>query len=72
MGTSELIGKRKEKQLNALGYLEANDGLTYVELKEELNLDEEEMQEVMRGINYNGLAKRSVDDSGERVLLPDW
>lgn len=72
MGSKELLGKNKEKQAVALGVLKEHERLDYDGLKTELGLETGEMQEVMRGIKFNGLAKEVSSESGAKFYVPDW
>lgn len=72
MASTELLGKHEEKQAMALGVLKRNGSMEYEELKDALGLEHDEMQEVMRGIKYNGLVRELSRDSGARYYVPDW
>lgn len=72
MSSGELLGKNVEKQMEALGVLKEQGEMNYQELKEALDLSDQEMQEVIRGFRYNGLVKVTTDERGVRLYLSDW
>lgn len=72
MTSKELLGKQEEKQAIALGVLKEYEQLDYEGLKECLGLEDDEMQEVMRGIKYNGLAREVSHKTGAKFYVPEW
>ncbi len=72
MSSKEFLGRNKENQAIALGVLKQEGRLDYDGLQEELELNHEDMQEVMRGIKYNGLARERSTESGSKYYEPGW
>lgn len=74
MNKYRLLGAQQRKQMEAVVHLNKHDGLQYKELQQELGLEEQDeiMQEVIRGINDNGLANRTFNDSGRHIYTSEW
>lgn len=72
MSSGEFLGKNVEEQLITLGVLKESGPLSYEQLQSELDLSDQEMQKVMRGIRFNGLVNEKTDEVGVRIYEPDW
>lgn len=67
MRRENLLGKYPDKQVQAVRVIHDEGPMDYDSLQDELNLEYEDMQAVVRGVSYNGLANARYDESGHRV-----
>ena len=72
MSVRKPLGQYLELQERAANVLQSEGSWTYDELLEELGIDGQQMQAVIRGLSDNGLLKKETDDTGKRrYSVPD-
>lgn len=67
MSPGQLLGKYKEDQIRAAEILVDEGPVTYDELKEKLEIEDQSvMQSIMRGLSDNGLVRSFINGDGRR------
>jgi predicted transcriptional regulator len=72
MSVRKPLGQYFDLQERAANVLQSGDSWTHDELLEELEINNQQMQAVIRGLSDNGLLKKETDDTGRRrYSVPD-
>lgn len=66
MSVRKPLGQYLDLQKEAAEILQSGERMTYDELKAELEIDNERMQAVIRGLSDNGLLNKETIESGLR------